>query len=35
MEKAGLQGKSMSAVYGSVTAVKASYYIIGKEWFQK
>lgn len=35
MEKAGLQGKSMSAVYGSVTAVKASYYIIEKEWFQK
>ena len=35
MEKAGLQGKSMSAVYGSVTTVKVSYYIIGKEWFQK
>lgn len=35
MEKAGLQGKSVSAVYGSVTAVKASYYIIGKEWFGK
>ena len=35
MGKAGLQGKSMSTVYGSVTTVKASYYIIGKEWFQK
>ena len=33
MEKAGLQGKSMSAVYGSVTTVKVSYYIIGEEWF--
>lgn len=33
MKKAGLQGKSMNAVYGSVTTVKATYYIIGKEWF--
>lgn len=33
MKKTDHQGKRENAVYGSVTAVKASYYITGKEWF--
>lgn len=32
-ERAGLQGKNMSTMYGFVTDVKASYYIIGKQRF--